>query len=807
MMRRIVVALFAFVPATFSQEPSLLREARQALTEAIPQVAVEKLQRLMADAKLAKEERVKAGLLLGEALLETQRYDDALKTIAPLIPSAGVPARLLQADIFAAAGRWAKALPLYRELAGDANAPPAAVLGEAESLYALGEAARALDKLALFVRKMPKHIPAQLRLASLEVEQHQAKKARRTLAAVQPVEPDDLKWKKYVEARLLLLDDQPAPALVTFEEIFRDPEHLSPSLLVGVTFGITEAQIVLHGYDAADKVLEEFIGKYPDSPYLELVFQRLDQVYARQVDPSESELQSWAKSAPPRCAALARFYLARRQMLARKPEKAARTIEQFIVQYPGHSLLPYAHLLQADLLMEKRQMADAIVALEAAARHTTSDELRAEIELRTGVAHYHVGDFLLAGKFFDLAAERSPTLRETALYNSALSSLQQKNLDRFFEQYREMSAQFPASELRADLILEQGLVQARIGDMRSIETLELFLHNFPRHARTAEAQIALAELAFANQDIGGASGYLKVADKLPQSAATADHAAYLAVFLADAQTPRDEQAVIDLARQFIHEHAQSPLLPEVRMKLGQIFFRNNDFPNAETQLVSLARENPQSSLAEAALFLAGEAAMKTGAVQRALDLFDEVVKRDGALKLQAREQQALIETALGKAREAIALYDIILTAQPPPESELRHAALCGKADSYLALGAKDPAQIDIAIGLYGELAVSDAPLVWRNQALYKKAKALEQQSRTEDALSTYYDILNQSEPAAREYFWFYKAGFDAARIFEAQQQWRSAIGIYEKMAKMNGPRAPEAKELARHLRLERFIWE
>jgi tetratricopeptide (TPR) repeat protein len=464
--------------------------------------------------------------------------------------------------------------------------------------------------------------------------------------------------------------------------------------------------------------------------------------------------------------------------------------------------------LQADLLLEKRRMPEAIVALEGAARHTTSDELRAEIELRTGVAHYHVGDFLLAGKFFDLAGERSPKLRETALFNGALSSLQQKNLDRFLEQYRELANQFPDSELRPELILEQGLLQARIGDTRAIETLELFLHNFSKHPRRAEARLALAELAFANQDVAGATRYLKVADQLPQSSSTADHAAYLAVFLADADSPRDEQRVIDLAKQFIREHAQSPLLPEVRMKLGQIYFRNNDFPNAETQLVSLARESPQSAHAETALFLAGQAAMKTTAVQRALDLFDEVVKRDGPLKLRAREQQALIESGLGKAREAIALYDIILTTQPAPEPELRHAALCGKADNYLALGTKDPPQIDIAIALYSELATSDAPPMWRNQALYKKGKALEQQSRTEDALSTYYDVLNQSGSGGREYFWFYKAGFDAARIFEAQEQWKSAIGIYEKMARMDGPRAPEARELVRRLRLERFIiWE
>ena len=61
--------------------------------------------------------------------------------------------------------------------------------------------------------------------------------------------------------------------------------------------------------------------------------------------------------------------------------------------------------------------------------------------------------------------------------------------------------------------------------------------------------------------------------------------------------------------------------------------------------------------------------------------------------------------------------------------------------------------------------------------------------------------------AEREYFWFYKAGFDAARTFEQQENWKSAVGIYQKMAKAEGPRTAEAQGRMRQLRLEHFIWE
>ena len=97
--------------------------------------------------------------------------------------------------------------------------------------------------------------------------------------------------------------------------------------------------------------------------------------------------------------------------------------------------------------------------------------------------------------------------------------------------------------------------------------------------------------------------------------------------------------------------------------------------------------------------------------------------------------------------------------------------------------------------------------VWRNQALYKKAKALEQLGRQEEALATFYDVLNAPAPAEHEYFWFYKAGFDAARTYEKQENWKSAIGIYEKMVKLEGPRTAEAQGRLRQVRLEHFIWD
>lgn len=247
------------------------------------------------------------------------------------------------------------------------------------------------------------------------------------------------------------------------------------------------------------------------------------------------------------------------------------------------------------------------------------------------------------------------------------------------------------------------------------------------------------------------------------------------------------------------------------MKLGQVYFHAGNFAGAETQFATLAQEAPTGGYAETALFLAGQSAMQsisTDSIGRALKLFDNVVKRDGPLKLYARQQQAIVQAKLGKEGEAVILYDDILSATPPPEPELRYAALAGKGENLLVLGRKDPTQLAGALAVFEQLAgLPDVPPAWRNQALYKKADALVLLNRQPEALTALYDVLDQDRSAPREFFWYYKAGFDLAALFEQQANWKSAIGIYDKMARLEGPRAADAKERAKDLRLKHFIWE
>ena len=790
---------------------SLLDEARQARAESIPEVAIQKIRAFLAAPDLPAEQRQAGTRELTAALLDAGQIADALAAIAPLAMGGDSEGRLLQARAMVAAGKWAEAEPIYRELSGAPDATSEAMTGWAESLQALNRPSEAARILEAFRLAHPEDGAASLRLANLLMDMGETKRARAALAAVKDLPPGDEKWRRYLAGRLLLSEDQPAPALEIFEELRRDPSHASEALLFGAVLGSSAARAVLNGSDAADSVLEKFIRDDPDSRFLEAAFRQLDVIYAQQAHPSENELKKWAPKPPSRRAALAQYYLARAQVRARKLDRAAATLDEFVQNYPGNPLNAAANLMRTDLFLQRGDLAGAVRALDAAMRHAESDAQRAEIEMRTGLVQDRQNEALLAHDSFWRAAKWPGRLRMDATYDAALEALRMKNYERFFADFRALSSEFHDTPLLSDLELEEGLAQARAGDARAADALELFLRHYPKHPRQSEARLALADLAFFRGDSSGAARFLKVTNESAPSPGTAESAAYLAVFLADKKTPHSDEKVIELGDRFLREHPNSPHAPEVRMKLGQVHFRNNHYPNAETEFTLLARENPNGPYAEPALFLAGRSAMKTlntGSIDRALTLFDEVVKRGGPLKLYALQQQASIKHSLGKEGETITIYDNILAAQPPPEPELRFASFCGKGDSLMIMGRGDSAQLDAAITVFDQLAAQPGVTPeWRNQALYKKGKALEQLSRRSEAITAYYDVLDKSGSDGREFFWYYKAGFDAATLFTQQNQWKSAIGIYEKIARVEGPRAAEARALAKQIRLEKFIWE
>ena len=817
-----VASSFVVCHPSFAQQPAAVTEAREALVEDIPEVAIAKLRQSLATLPARSEERRTALLLLAEAQLNSDRASDALDTLAQITPGDGTPAVRLRALSLVALGRWDEALVQFDALIA-AGGNTAALAGKAECLQALDRMQEAADVLKPLALSKDSPVALRLRLASLLVELGNISEARGLLASA-PRSPADENWVRYIQARIHIREGKPAAALESLAPFIAAPDGTPPagftaSLRAAATLAEADARLAAGGPEIAEKVIEAFIRQNPASPQIATIFRRLDQIYAGDRSTDEGPLTRMAAELPAQSASLAQFYLARIHQRAKRTEAADAALRKFLAQFPDHSLAPYAHATLAENAQTRRDLAGAEMEFDAASRTAQTEKLRGEIALQTALLNLDQGQYVRASSNFLNAAQRSPSLKTSARYDSALAWLLQKNYARFAEEFAAFATEFSEPALAGSLRLEEGLTRAREGDVNARATLKTFLADFKGHPRRAEAQLALADIALND-------GQPAEAQKLQQTVAAADdttpemreHADYLGIFLADAQAPapgaqtaRNDEQAIARARDFIAKYPASAVLDEVRMKLGEIQFRREDYLKAQEQFETLAREKPDGAHATAALFLAGQCSMKllnTESLNHALELFGAVAAKRGPMETYARLQQAVVKTKLGAPDDAVKIYDSILTAQPPAELELRLAALTGKADNLVAMGKADVKNFASAIAAYDQVVATEgASPTWKNQASYKKAKTLEQQDRRDDALVILYDILKASATGPRETFWFAKAGFDAAALVESRQQWKSAVGIYEKMAAIPGPHAEQARQRVRKLRLEHFLWD
>jgi hypothetical protein len=810
----ITAALLVFAGQIIGAEFPALQKAAMPLEEGVPEVAVMRLRALLGG-DLAAEERRAATAKLGEALLAAGETSEALKVLQDPALLALPATRFCLAQAFATLERWAEALPLYQQVAAEAASPfrSKAILGQAEALRALRRPDEALQAFALLFSDRQWKDRAELRSVELLLEKRDSASARRLLERTRPSSLADKKEKRFLQGRLEAQLNHRERALELFQSILRRPEGANRAVLVATLCAVAEINLRLKTPETGDDPLEDFIEHHPTDPELPTIFHKLDQLYRAERTPSNHELRRWAHDPVQPRRALAQWYLARSELRAGRRENALRVFGELRDARPQLPALAEGLLEFAQLELENRRFDEALEILEEARSLRPAPALLERIDFYIGRTHYGARHFEAAAQTFEAVARTAPHSATASFFNASLAWLQLSDHAHFQADYRELGQSGGNEEERGDLSLEEGLTQAAQGNKKAKETLQAFLQAFPRHKRISEAWVALAELAFHSVPVNleAARKNLESARKSEPNVAASERADYLAIWIEDSAPAADPARVIEAANAFLQKYPASPLISDVRMKLAETYFRQQDFPNAQTQFQILAQENPRAGFAEKALFFAAKSAMQSMGAQsldQALVLLDEVVKKNGELKWPARIEQAVIERKLGKPQDAATLYDEVLQGAAKPEE--KREALCGKGDILYESGAVDRKNYQSAIEIYDQLASQkDVAPHWRNQALFKKGICLEKLDDRANALATFYIIIeDEGRPdRQREFFWYYKAGFNAARLLEEDSKWQPAAIVYQKLASAGGARSEEAKSRLGRLRLEHFLWE
>jgi outer membrane protein assembly factor BamD (BamD/ComL family) len=798
-----------FARAEISAE---LVEATSPLAEGVPEVAVARLESLL-NKNLPDPEWLAVAEKLAEAHVSAKQDETALVLLADSRLRELPWAKFWRAQAFAGLHRWADALPLYEELEADETSSfrKAATFGAAEMLRALGRPDEALTKFSVLAHDKEWATRVQLRLAKLYIDRGDGTNARRVLDDIQPESVGEQNERRFLRGRLELILQRPEKAMSLFEELLKNPENVPHATLIAALFGMVDANLQLKTPDAADDLIEEFIDRYPADPDLSVLFARLDELYRAERKPSRSELEKWVRNPEQPRRTFARWYLARLENRAGHRDRARQLFRDVRRTEVNPPEVAAALLEFAQLEAEDRRFDEAIAILDDARLLHPDPSLVDRLNLLAAKTQYLAKRFEVATAAFEQIGHSNSPWAKVALLNASAGWLQLGDHERFAANYNELEKQGVDEESRANLRLEQALMQAAKGDSKAGKALQQFIRDFPNNPRVSEAWVSLAELAFHSSPprIDEARTNLARAfDSKPTAAAT-ERADYLMIWIEDANGT-NETWVIDLAKRFLEQHGPSQFAPEVRMKLAEIYYRRQDFANAQTQFEILAQENADNPMGENALFFAAESAMSSmgeHSLDRAIVLFDQVVRLNGALRWAARNEQAIIERKLGKPQDALVLYDEVLKSDAGlPE---KREALCGKGDIFFEMGGSRPENYQRALELYDQLASDKrTPIHWRNQALFKKALCLEKKNDRPGALATFYKVLeDEARPDRRsELFWYYKAGFNAARLLEDDSKWESAAAVYEKLAATGGSRSEEAKARLNRLRLEHFLW-
>src|SRR5437762_566791 len=807
----ICIGAIAFAGPASGQIKTEIAEAARPLDEAVPEVAVYQLQKLVG--RLSGTDAIEAKEKLAEALIAARRSTEALHLLEEPALRDSTSGKFLRAQALAGLNRYGEALQLYREIANDNSVPQQAVaaFGAAEMLRALDQADEAImDHHAL--EDDPRFgVSGCLREAELFIAKQDSVMAKRVLDGTQTKITTDKRQRRLLHARIELLNQRPEKAVELLDSLVKKPEGESRETAIAALFAMADAHLQMNTPEAGDDYLEGFIDRHPIDPALPQVFAKLDQVYRAERKPPRNELEKWARDAAQPRGGFARWYLAQSELRAGRREEAIRQFEQIRRTTPVSAVLAPALLQYARLQIEAGRVNEALAILSEAGKTNPTRQVRGQIDFESGRAMYAALKFQDAADRFEALENDRSALAPAALVNASLASLRADDKTKTERGKAELVRRGQVDEA-AEVALEQAVISAERGEKNAGALLQDFIRRFPDHPRVSEAQIALAEMAYHSipPKLDEAEKNLAAARATHPTELAVEHADYLAIWLADARGA-DSDRVIAAARDFLRAHPNSPLVAEVRLKLAESHFRRQDFASAQTEFETLAQENPKSALTEQALFLAAQSAMASMASQsldHALELLTQVVAMNGEFRWAARNEQAAIERRLGKSQDAQALYDEVL--KEDARGAEKREALCGKADIFFEQANANAANLDRAVGIYDQLANEAANQPhWRNQALFKKGVCLEKESDRDGALATLYRILefNPSPDRPPEFFWFYKAGFNAARLLEEQQKWEAAAAVYEKLVAANGPRGEEARARLGQLRLEHFLWQ
>ena len=729
-------------------------------------------------------------------------------------------------------GRFAEAEQLFKSLlSGSALVhPDACHFARARALSELGRLPEVVPELETAMDSTDRAVAARARVALAETllklgTNSESVEAIFDATIDQPYQSQ----LRYIVGLAQVRDGNPKKALRTFKDVLKLRETLPATLVTASEIGLATALAGNGQEKMAAQQLVATIERTSHGPLLFEAFSALEALKLFSTPGMPARLKEWGQSDNAARATPARYYSIVAQEESGLQTDTLSQYAAFTIEHSDHPLVAQALLRQAVLLARSARpdaKNEALGVLEQLRTHAIPEATKELVEFLQAKAEFAIANsssgsisaenqafaaerFRIAElAFLAVTASDDPKTAAAAHYDAAIAAMRADSTENLAGY---LSALESTPDLRGDLLIERGLYLAANQQYRDARlALETFVAFSPGHSRAFHAHLALAEIAMLEfpPRIRAAQRHLTDAREQPKlTDLQKQQVDYTEFWLEESKRGEELAPMVELGNRFLEKWPDSPWQDAVRMKLGEHYFRLEDYPLALTMFESLERESPNSELAEAALYFAAKANMRLNPKEgpnRAIEMWSRIVRNGGQLSIPARYQWAIVYHRQGKTDEAIAILRELLNNEDVAGEE-RKAILCSLGETLFSQGTRAPDKMQEAERIFADVvAMSDDAPRWRNQALYRLAKCHESANNLLQAKEAYYRVFETKTTPVPDFRWFERAGFQLVELLKQENEWDAAISVATKIEESNGPRARQAKQIADQLKLDHF---
>jgi len=831
------------------QQSPEYQAAKKYISDYLPDLAIPRVEKILAREDLDETARTTLLTLLGEAQIRAGTPGLALKTLDDPLLREFSPAHLWRSYSLVKMGRYRDAIGELKKI-DRMNMRENADLQTGKLLLALGNTKDARPKLTPLLKSKDTSIQkeATLQLISVALSQNQLDEATSLLEESSPANPVEESLIRYLDGRLQLAKGDRLSAVGTFQALLNDPEirkNLPAALYHESTIALADSLSLEGNESAAIDSLLETLNKNPVPPNLGAIFARL-RIWADKTD-SAALILNISKWAPPRPAFLENpsvkisssvqaisptlpnaipsttlpeprslyslSFLASIQLqsddLDQRREGRKRAAQLQLISPSGSALVNRSLLELGVLNFKESNFEQALAIFSLLDDEKAAPATKAYAKALAAKAAFAIEEQTKASQLFLEAEEIAREIQRDDLGSLAalnagitlLTSTRSKEID-------EITRNLDSPEARSFLILERGLFLSSKRDTEARDLLISFLANFPDNPRTPEAALALAESAvfslpldreLARKNITPLKFDLKNKPDL--------EARRVLVLLA-------LNKGIQQAQDFLAKAPSHPLAPRVLFQLGQTYRkptddRDKEIGKANYQFELLIEKYPESEFTDPARYYSAltSTALKTNSADKTAILrFRELIDRKGVLANEAAINLCSLLIDRNQQERALGEIETFLENENNSESDRRRFLVLG-ADASNQIG-----QHKNALEFYNSLLeLKNLPASTKNRAHYISGQALEKLGQNAQALESYFRVINRDfspeSTTSLEWKWYDKCGIEGAlSLLEREERWKAAIQLAEQIGKSGSPRAEDAQKIAERIGLEHFIY-